>query len=163
MYKLPSHLPIIMSAPLPLSHRANFESPKFHNQVASIPSSILFSIIVSEVDAGAPSSDKISKVAQSLPHIHVESSQSVANDDIIFPPSSIQIYLLPTGTYSPNTSTLFSLSCPLYNSLLTPDHTSNPTVAAMNNNTIIWSFLLSRWKQVVKISDSSMFLQNGMF
>lgn len=38
---------------------------------------------------------------------------------------------------------------------------SNPKVPAMNVNTTIWSFLLSRWKQVVKTSFSSASLQIG--
>lgn len=42
-------------------------------------------------------------------------------------------------------------------------HPSSPNVVQMNAITMIWSFLLSLWKQVVNMSVSSAFLQIGRF
>jgi hypothetical protein len=43
----------------------------------------------------------------------------------------------------------------------TAAHPNSPMVTAINVNTTIWSFLLSRWKHVVKTSFSSAFLHIG--
>lgn len=80
-------------------------------------------------------------------------------------------YSLFTGAYAPWSSRREALrlnkpgpAALFFSSTFDPAaQPSSPIVVQINASTIIWSFLLSLWKQVVNMSFSSAFLQIGRF